>query len=136
MLSCFVEAVRNPFDDVAHLQLDLDLALHRLQRPLRVKSAHLQEGPGLSGESLGDPGDVAATRRVLQLQCEQQARARDHRAEAGAAERKVALQLQSDGTGDGNGDGGGEDAEEGLQLFSRSYNLWQSFKKKVSSRFN
>ena len=131
MLSCFVEAVRNPFDDVAHLQLDLDLALHRLQRPLRVKSAHLQEGPGLPGESLGDPSDVAATRRVLQLQCEQQARARDHRAEADAAERKVALQLQSDGTGDG----GGEDAEEGLQLFSRSYNLWQSFKKKVSSRF-
>ena len=86
---------------------------------------------------LDDAGDIAATRRVLQLQGEQRTRARDHRAEADAAERKAALQPpSSNGNGNGNGKGcEGEDAEEGLQLFSRSYDLWQSFKKKVSFKF-
>jgi hypothetical protein len=121
-----------------HSQLDLDLALHRLQRPLRIRKSiagdSAREAEGLAIVPLDDASDSTATRRVLQLQGEQRTRARDHRAEADAAERKAALQPQSNGNGNGCGNGE-EDAEEGLQLFSRSYNLWQSFKKKVSFKF-
>ena len=103
-------------------------------KPLASSAVAARDPEGLASVALEDPSDsdvdIAAARRVLQLQGEQRTRARDHRAEADAAERKAALQPQSDGHGDG-----GEDAEEGLQLFSRSYNLWQSFKKKVSFKF-
>ena len=118
-------------------EVDLDLALDRLKLPSKLKKAmrsnsdiHLMEMPSEINGINQDPeapseyckGDSAkATIRVLQLQCEQAQRSKEHQAETDAAERREVVMESED--------------PEGVQLFRQSYKFWRTLKKKFVSPF-